>query len=139
MDSPEVRALASRYGDPDKVLATEWIPEVPGINAPGDYESYGEDPYAYDKQVMEERSNVPFVDSFASFRMSVSEGNITVPRVRGGEPLRNECEHFLDCITSGQSPLSGGAEGVAVVRALDAISRSLEQGGREIAIGEGES
>ena len=69
--------------------------------------------------------------------MSVSEGNITVPRVQGGEPLRTECEHFLDCITSGRPPLSGGAEGVAVVRALDAISRSLERGGSEIAIGEG--
>jgi len=91
----------------------------------------------YDKQVMDERSSVAFVDSFASFRMSVSEGNITVPRVRGSEPLRNECEHFLDCITLGRPPLSGGAEGVAVVRALDAISRSLEQGGREIAIREG--
>ena len=31
------RALASRYGDPDYLLAEDWIPEVPGINAPGDY------------------------------------------------------------------------------------------------------
>ena len=37
LDDPEVRALASRYGDPDYVLAEDWIPEVPGINAPGDY------------------------------------------------------------------------------------------------------
>jgi len=37
LDDPEVRALASRYGDPDYILAEDWIPEVPGINAPGDY------------------------------------------------------------------------------------------------------
>ena len=37
LDHPEVRALASRYGNPDDVLAEDWIPEVPGINAPGDY------------------------------------------------------------------------------------------------------
>ena len=37
LDDPEVRALASRYGDPDYLLAEDWIPEVPGINAPGDY------------------------------------------------------------------------------------------------------
>ena len=36
LDDPEVRALASRYGDPDYLLAEDWIPEVPGINAPGD-------------------------------------------------------------------------------------------------------
>lgn len=89
----------------------------------------------YDKQVMEERSSVPFVDSFASFRMSVSEGNITVPRVTGNEPLRNECEHFIDCITSGKVPLSGSSEGLSVVKALHAISCSLTQGGREVPIG----
>jgi hypothetical protein len=37
LDDPEVRALASRYGDPDYLLAEDWIPDVPGINAPGDY------------------------------------------------------------------------------------------------------
>ena len=37
LDDPEVRALASRYGDPDYLLTEDWIPEVPGINAPGDY------------------------------------------------------------------------------------------------------
>ena len=37
LDDPEVRALASRYGDPDYILAEDWIPDVPGINAPGDY------------------------------------------------------------------------------------------------------
>ena len=30
LDDPEVRALASRYGDPDYILAEDWIPEVPG-------------------------------------------------------------------------------------------------------------
>lgn len=37
LDNPEVRALASRYGDPNYLLAEDFIPEVPGINAPGDY------------------------------------------------------------------------------------------------------
>lgn len=53
LDSPEVRALASRYGDPDKILATEFVPEVPGINAPGDYETFSKDPYAHFAKVME--------------------------------------------------------------------------------------
>ncbi|MBT8098722.1 MAG: hypothetical protein KJO82_03175, partial [Gammaproteobacteria bacterium] len=44
-EDPEVRALASRYGDPDEVLHRDWIPELPGITAPGNYdEDYSSDP-----------------------------------------------------------------------------------------------
>lgn len=88
----------------------------------------------YDKQVTDSRSSPAFVDSIDSFRMSVHEGDITVPRVPASEPLANECEHFLDCVIDGKDPLSGGREGLAVVRALDALSRSLAEGGREIRV-----
>ncbi len=54
LDHPETRALASRYGDPDRVLATEWVPEIPGINAPGNYETYVQDPWPYNRDVMEQ-------------------------------------------------------------------------------------
>jgi predicted dehydrogenase len=88
----------------------------------------------YDKQVSNERTNTEFVDSFGSFRMSVRDGDVTIPRVPGGEPLRNECEHFLDSITSGTKPLTGAAEGIAVVRALEAISCSIKNRGGEQAV-----
>lgn len=39
LDDPEVRAVASRFGDPDQILRRAWIPGIPGINVPGDYES----------------------------------------------------------------------------------------------------
>jgi predicted dehydrogenase len=65
-----------------------------------------------------------YVDSFASFRTSLGEGEITVPRIAGGEPLEAECEHFLDCVESGLAPLSGGPFGLAVVRALEMIERA---------------
>lgn len=45
LDSPEVRALTSRYGDPKDLLTEDWIPEVPGINAPGRYENYAKEPW----------------------------------------------------------------------------------------------
>ena len=34
LKSPEIRALASRYGNPDEVLSDDWSPYLPGINAP---------------------------------------------------------------------------------------------------------
>ena len=46
-DDPEVRALASRYGDPDVLLRRDWIPELAGITAPGDYNDYAADPGTY--------------------------------------------------------------------------------------------
>ena len=46
LDNPEVRALASRYGNPDQLLTEDWRPEIPGINAPGDYlTGYAADPW----------------------------------------------------------------------------------------------
>jgi hypothetical protein len=36
-NDPEVRALASRYGNPDELLRRDWIPEIPGITVAGDY------------------------------------------------------------------------------------------------------
>jgi len=38
---------------------------------------------------------------------------------------------FLDCIVSGRAPLTDGGEALAVVRALEAIQRSVRAAGRE--------
>lgn len=89
----------------------------------------------YDKKVTDERSKAPFVDTFSSFRMIVRDGDVAVPTVPLSEPLKNECEHFLSCIEEGTAPRSGGLEGLAVVRTLDAISRSIEQDGASVATG----
>jgi predicted dehydrogenase len=89
----------------------------------------------YDKQVMETPAPPAYVDTFASFRASVRDGDITIPKVTAGEPLKAECEHFLACIGSGAPPLTDAASGLAVVRALEAIQRSLRAGGREERVG----
>ncbi len=47
LDDPMVRALASRYGDPDDLLADEWVPHFPGINAPGNYAEFAKDPFKF--------------------------------------------------------------------------------------------
>lgn len=44
------------------------------------------------------------------------------------EPLRAECRHFLDCIGSRTSPVSDGAEGLRVLRVLDACQRAVGNG-----------
>jgi predicted dehydrogenase len=83
----------------------------------------------YDKQVTE-RLTPGFIDTFASFRTSIREGDIVIPRVGVSEPLRAECDHFLDCVATSARPLADGASGAGVVRVLEALDRSLRQGGR---------
>ncbi len=58
LDTPEARALASRYGDPSAILTEDWVPEMPGINAPGDYlKDYAPDPWKYSKAVIDKAVN----------------------------------------------------------------------------------
>lgn len=90
----------------------------------------------YDKGVSDERVSPSFIDTFDSFRASVREGDITIPRVPTGEPLKTECEHFLDCVIKGGRPLTDGRFGASVVRSLDAIQRSIESRGVEAALDE---
>jgi hypothetical protein len=55
LDNAEVRALASRYGNPDDLLQEDWRPEIPGINAPGEYlKDYAPDPWKTVKRVIDE-------------------------------------------------------------------------------------
>lgn len=45
-----------------------------------------------------------------------------------GEPLRLECQHFLDCVATGRTPRTDGHEGLRVLRVLNASQKSLESG-----------
>ncbi len=44
------------------------------------------------------------------------------------EPLRAECQHFLDCVTSRRAPRTDGAEGLRVLRVLADFQRGLDGG-----------
>jgi predicted dehydrogenase len=54
-------------------------------------------------------------------------GEIFSPQIANVEPLRVECEHFLECIRTGAAPRSDGRSGVRVVRVLEALQRSLDR------------
>jgi predicted dehydrogenase len=53
-------------------------------------------------------------------------GDIFAPRIPNTEPLRIECEHFIDSIRGGLAPRSDGASGLRVVRVLERLQRSLD-------------
>ena len=66
--------------------------------------------------------------------MSLHFGDIVIPKINMHEPLRFECQHFVDCIQSGQKSRSDGRNGLAVVRILEAAQLSLKQSGTAIEI-----
>lgn len=82
----------------------------------------------YDKGVQR-----PAYDSYGE-ALTLRFGDIHIPRIDMREPLRLECQHFVDCIQQGQRPLSDGHNGVQVLRVLDAGQRSLERNGEPVTI-----
>src|SRR5207245_1510219 len=48
------------------------------------------------------------VNSFGEFQLQLRDGDILSPKIEATEPLRNQCEHFVECVVSGREPLTGG-------------------------------
>jgi predicted dehydrogenase len=71
----------------------------------------------------------PHYDTFGEFHYAYHYGDIYAPYIRQEEPLKVECQHFLDCIKTGATPLTSGTMGLEVVRVLEASSKSLKLGG----------
>lgn len=78
----------------------------------------------YDKGV----EALPYTDTFGEFQCSYRYGDIVIPHIRFTEPLRQECQHFLDSIRNGTEPRSSGRVGLQVVKILEVADRSLQNG-----------
>jgi predicted dehydrogenase len=76
----------------------------------------------------------PHYDTFAEFTYSYHYGDAYVPYIKQDEPLKLECQHFLDCIREEWPPITGGPHGLEVVRILEASSVSLKQHGAAVSL-----
>jgi len=83
----------------------------------------------YDKGV----DVIPHYDTFGEFQLSYRYGDIHIPKLDDAEPLKIECQHFVECV-GGAVPRSSGRHGLEVLLVLDAIDRSMKEGGSEITI-----
>lgn len=79
----------------------------------------------YDKRVEAPR---PY-DTFADFHFSYRYGDILIPRIEDQEPLKLECQHFLECVETRAAPRTDGHSGARVVNILEAISESITRSG----------
>jgi predicted dehydrogenase len=71
----------------------------------------------------------PHYDTFAEFHYAYHHGDVYVPYIKQEEPLKVECQHFLDSIRNGTAPLSDGKQGLELVQVLEASSKSLKLDG----------
>jgi predicted dehydrogenase len=84
----------------------------------------------YDKRVDAIRQT----DTFGEYQFAYHYGSVVSPYVRHDEPLRLECAHFVECVTTRQVPRTDGVNGLHVVRVIQAAQRSLRAGGREVPV-----
>ena len=77
----------------------------------------------------------PHYDTFAEFHYAYHYGDMYAPYIKQEEPLKAECQHFLDCIREGLQPLTDGRQGLDLVRILEASSESLKRNGAPISLG----
>jgi predicted dehydrogenase len=76
----------------------------------------------------------PHYDTFAEFTYSYHYGDSYVPYIKQDEPLKLECQHFLQCIAEGSVPITNGRLGLEVVKILEASSESLRQHGAAVSL-----
>jgi predicted dehydrogenase len=76
----------------------------------------------------------PHYDTFAEFHYAYHYGDMYVPYIKQEEPLKLECQHFLECIRQGTTPLTSGQQGLELVRILEASSESLKHSGAPVTL-----
>jgi len=64
-------------------------------------------------------------DTFGTHRLKYHTGDLLVPRVQGVEPLRVECQHFVDCLRTGAQPRTDAVSAKRVVEVLVAADKSM--------------
>jgi predicted dehydrogenase len=79
----------------------------------------------------------PHYDTFAEFTYSYHYGDAYVPYIKQDEPLKLECQHFLESIRGESAPITSGRQGLEVVRILEAAGISLRQHGGVVTLGDG--
>ena len=75
--------------------------------------------------------NNPEYSSFGE-SLTLRFGDIRIPYIKIVEPLRLECQHFIDCIRDNTQPRSDGRDGLRVVRVLQAAQESMDKGGTPV-------
>jgi predicted dehydrogenase len=70
-------------------------------------------------------------NSYETF-LTLRSGDILVPTINMEEPLRVECQEFLDCIKDNRQPLADVDNGIDVLKVLEAAQKSLDNDSEKV-------
>ena len=73
-------------------------------------------------------------ETFGEF-FQLRDGDIVSPLVEPSEPLKTQCTHFLECLRTGNRPITDGLAGRGVVAVMEAVDESIRRGGAPVALG----
>jgi len=90
----------------------------------------------YDKGVEKQvnSSELKDFENYGEFQLLLRGGDVVVPQFDFVEPLKAECMHFIECIRTGNRPLTDGVHGNKVVKILETAEKSMHNQGRSIPI-----
>lgn len=74
------------------------------------------------------KDNRETFSSFGEFQLLLRAGDVLIPKIPATEPLKLECEHFVQSIESNSRPLTDGLHGMQVVQILEAAQESMNRG-----------
>ncbi len=80
-------------------------------------------------RVFDTGADLPDPGSFGEFRLTYRSGDIVSPRVSASEPLSLELAEFTAAIREGHPLRSSPQVGLDVIRTIEAVERSLAEGG----------
>jgi predicted dehydrogenase/protoporphyrinogen oxidase len=87
-------------------------------------------------RIFDSGANIPDPETFGEYRLSYRTGDIVSPRLDATEPLALELADFASAIREGTTLVSSPRVGLDVVRTIEAVERSLDEGGVPVAVGE---
>lgn len=68
----------------------------------------------------------PKTGDFGDFQLALRDGGISIPNIANKEPLKEEFNHFIDCVENKTEPISNFGNASSVVRILEAAQKSLD-------------
>lgn len=90
--------------------------------------------YLYNKSVNVEKAESEMSESYSNYIMTYKYGDVLIPHIEDCEPMKVECQEFLNCIDEGIQPLASGEVGLEAVRTLVAMQKSLKGNGKWVRV-----
>ncbi|HEX9378940.1 MAG TPA: Gfo/Idh/MocA family oxidoreductase [Gaiellaceae bacterium] len=85
-------------------------------------------------RVFDSGARIPDPETFGEYQLSYRTGDIVSPRIEASEPLSLELADFAKAIVEGTPLVSSTEIGLDVVRTIEAVDRSLADGGVPVSV-----